>query len=399
MSNIKVWTDEERAKNLMRLTVELREANSFDDNPTKIAVPWALAESIINTLEADKKVDGAVPDNFKIDGKIAVIYTVELAIELFKRGYENITVLTKKYCKHTKFLAQQMNFKYNTINEATNMTKKFNVALTNPPYKQGLFRTFMQIGLEDLLTDDGVMIQVSPDDTKPFNNKNYQSVPLMKKYGLQTLENVHDQFETNLGTNTPIMAYYFDKAKTYNPDVFTLTANEQMAMNIVDKITAKVKQVGALFHGAVGNTPEKGNHTMVRALKTIHQDGPVFEDLPMSEVRYIENGEDYYYVGRFYGKSAYNHAYKGTGPLYIHKDKLLVIGNVKSHTEDEFNAVMNLSEIKFALNCWTAGSRATKGWGLSKLPVVPAGTTSDDNWFGLTDEEQAFVKTHEKGIV
>ena len=399
MSNIKVWTDEERAKSLMRLTVELREANSFGDNPTKIAVPWALAESIIDTLEADKKVDGAVPDNFKIDGKIAVIYTVELAIELFKRGYENITVLTKKYCKHTKFLAQQMNFKYNTINEATNMTKKFSVVLTNPPYKQGLFRTFMKIGLEDLLTNNGVMIQVSPDDTQPFNNKKDETVPLMKKHGLQTLENVHDQFNTDLGTSAPIMAYYFDKTKPHNPDVFTLTANEQMAMNIVDKITAKVKQVGALFHGAVGNTPEKGNHTMVRALKTIHQDGPVFEDLPMSKVRYIENGEDYYYVGRFYGKSDYNHAYKGTGPLYIHDGNMLVIGNAKSHTEDEFNAVMNLSEIKFALNCWTAGNRTTKGWGLGKLPVVPAGITSKDNWFGLTEEEQDFVKTHEKGIV
>ena len=218
----------------------------------------------------------------------------------------------------------------------------------------------------------------------------------MKKHGLQTLENVHHHFDKNLGTSAPIMSYYFDKTKPYNPELFKLTAEEQITKNIVEKILAKKSVVGSLTQNAVGNIPEKENTDVVTVLTSVSKDGPVFEDLPKSKARYIENGEDYFFTNMFYGMNSYDHAYKGVGPLYIADKNIYGIGGGANYSEDEFNAVMNLPEVKFLLKYFRQSNTRCLGWTIREIPLIPAGTTSEDNWFDFTQEELELVHAHKK---
>ena len=353
-----------------------RENNLFTDNPSPFT-PNRLVRRVLKKC-ANRK-------NF------IVLYTLEFALELRLQGKQDVTVVTRNVCVRTKYITEELlGYKYYTLEEVKNMGKKFSAGVTNPPYKQGLFRDFMLNLLEHLIEDDGVLAQISPDDTDPNNRKNEKTLPAMKKYGLQEMEYCQDDF--NVVASAPIHTYYFNKAKPYNPKVFDkqLSPTDQLTKNIVDKILAKQSLFGTLTQRTIGSPPLKGNSTLVTALSTVTKDGPVWEYIPISKARFVENGADYFFTNKFFGMNNYDHAYKGTGPLYI-SENVYGIGNATTYTEKEFNVVFNLPEIKFLLKYFRGSNTRCLGWSIREIPLVPAGTTNVKTLFNLTDEEKDHV--------
>jgi len=370
-------TGTEQKRVFLDLIQRMRDEKIFTDNPSP--------------MTPSKRIKRIVKKSFKNKNwKIGVLFTLELAVELWSQGYKNVTVLTKHRCRQTEYISQMLGYKYLTIKEAINMGLKFNGMGTNPPYKQGLFREFMELCLEELLYDDGVLAQISPDDTDPNNRKNEKTLPLMKKYGLQEMEYCQDDFD--VVASAPIHTYYFNKSKPYNPKVFnkTLTPEDQLTKDIVDKILAQKSVVGTLTPKTVGNPSDKGNSNLVKALSTVSKDGPVWDNLPLSKVRYVDNGTDYFFTNKFFGMNKYDFAYKGVGPLYV-SENVYGIGGATAYSESDFNKIFNLPEIKFLLKYFRGSNTRCLGWSIREIPLIPIGTTDASAFFGITQQEKDHI--------
>jgi hypothetical protein len=326
-------------------------------------------------------------DKVQLTGNILVMFNIEFIISLIHTyNIDPTTIYFYSDHKNKNKICDQLGIKY--INDLeTNM--KFDVVLANPPYKQGLFRSFMQIILEKLSTDNGIVVLVSPDDTNPRNKKNEKTVPLMKNYGLQEIIPSGHYFDVSV--SSPIVTYYFDKSKVHNQKIFnkTLSVEEKLTESIIQKIKAK-QSIGTFGHKTVGTPPQKENLTLVKALSTITKNGAVWEDLPMSEVRFVVNGQDYFFVNRFFGMNVKDVAYKGQGPLYI-STRIYPIENASVYTEDKFNEIFNIKEIKFLLKVYRGTNTFTKGWSLREIPLIPIGTSDYKSFFGFTDEEEQHI--------
>ena len=130
---------EQVTNNLNRIIAKLRtvnkdtDNNSFAANQPPLVQPTTVTE-ILDTVRSNYHYNN-------IRGQsIAVLYTIEFAVALHSIGHQNVTVLTKDFCKVTKHIANDLGFKYNTINEAINMRMKFDIVIGNPPYNQGILK-------------------------------------------------------------------------------------------------------------------------------------------------------------------------------------------------------------------------------------------------------------------
>ena len=88
----------------LRAVDQSTKSNQFKANES----PETRKELVVDTLESVK----ARYENGQIFGKsIAVLYTIEFAVELHTLGHKNVVVLTKDFCKVTKWLANKLGFK------------------------------------------------------------------------------------------------------------------------------------------------------------------------------------------------------------------------------------------------------------------------------------------------
>lgn len=354
----------------------------------------ALKEGIVgfdgaHNIHTPQKLVEEILSKINLNGNILVMFNVEFVISLVYTSNiapENITFYSDHNNKSE--ICSKMGVKYIT-NLETDM--KFDVVLANPPYKQGLFREFMRKCLADLLNDNGVLVQISPDETEGKNRKNEKTKQLMVDYGLQQIIPAAHFFK-GVVTSAPIITYFFDKSKEFNESILDkeLTPEEALTKTIIGKIISKKATVGHLGHKTVGNPPIKGDQTLVRTLSSITKDGPVWEDLPKDKVRYVDNGKDLFFTSRFFGMNPVDYAYKGKGPLYI-STRIYGIENANGYSEDEFNAIFNCKEVKFLLKHFRGSNTFCVGWSLREIPLIPKKTADISLFFNLTTEEKKHI--------
>lgn len=321
----------------------------------------------------------------KTTDSIVVFFTVEFAVELYKREYKDVVVVTKEFCSETKKITETMGYKYMIIEEVKSMSKKFSVGVTNPPYKQGLFRNIMLDLLENIIEDDGILVQISPDETLPTNNKNQKTLPAMKKYGLQEIEDCADDFPNEI-TSAPIVTYYFDKSKDYNPSAFEkeLTEKDKLTLSIIEKIQRK-QEYGTLSSATTGELDRKSEEE-VNALVGVYKTGPKYEMLPRSKTRFIADSGDYMFTNMFIGINKEDCVVKGSGPMYISEKNIYSIGNTKIFTEDDFVEIYLHPTMRFFLKFLRGNNQRTLCLHLRQLPLISP-KTDVNSYLELTKEE------------
>ena len=127
-----------------------------------VYTPISLIDEIFDNIPAIKEE--------KFDVKIAVVYTIEMAFNLVRRRFTNITMIVGTHDEKLKGMCDKINIKYIVIeiDEEQNMPK-FDVVVGNPPYQDSnktnsdkLWPIFIEVGLS-LLKKDGVISFITPD--------------------------------------------------------------------------------------------------------------------------------------------------------------------------------------------------------------------------------------------
>jgi hypothetical protein len=98
------------------------EKTTFVANPCPL-MPDSITRSILDSLGNRKK-----------DDSYLVLYTVEMACELYARGATNVIVTTSDFCPITKLLTERIGYKYMLLQELEEANMNFDVAVGNPPF-------------------------------------------------------------------------------------------------------------------------------------------------------------------------------------------------------------------------------------------------------------------------
>jgi hypothetical protein len=124
---------------------------SFMANPCPY-IPISVAKEIVDSVGRRKKKDSYL-----------VLFTIELAGELYARGAMNVVVATTEFCSHTKKLTELIGYKYMLLQEIEDNEMKFTVVISNPPYKgkSELHQQFFNKAV-DLVEDGGVVSFIQP---------------------------------------------------------------------------------------------------------------------------------------------------------------------------------------------------------------------------------------------
>jgi site-specific DNA-methyltransferase (adenine-specific) len=121
----------------LRLIKKQRAENKFLDHSIPYTPKSLIAEISKNFEHLDKEVS------------IAVLYTIEWAVYLLSKGYQDITLITKESDERVARWADMMGVKHELLDNVVHSIKersrmKFDVVVGNPPYQLGRNRYFYQ---------------------------------------------------------------------------------------------------------------------------------------------------------------------------------------------------------------------------------------------------------------
>ena len=95
----------------------------------------------------------------RLGAKIAVLFTVEMALQLKMWGFTNVTLITDTQCVASQNKAMRAGFAYKLVEQIKEM--KFDVVVGNPPYEKNRYKMFTTMCL-NLLIDGGHMAFITP---------------------------------------------------------------------------------------------------------------------------------------------------------------------------------------------------------------------------------------------
>lgn len=169
----KALTSEDQARIWTEAIDKLRTNNGFTFNPSPFT-PNRLVNRILKKINLKKNSSKS----------ILVAYTLEFAVELWLLGKKNVTITTDTLCPQTRYLAQQLGYKYYTVGELINMSMKFDVIIGNPPYQDdstgnstkttNLYAPFFYKA-EKLLSENGILSMIIPSDWVGPNKSHFKN--------------------------------------------------------------------------------------------------------------------------------------------------------------------------------------------------------------------------------
>jgi hypothetical protein len=204
-----------------KLIKEQRDTNCLIYGDTISFAPISLVQEIVS--------NGSILS----EHNIAILFTVEWAIYLKLKGYNNISVFTNGFCKYTKRICDMWNIKYY---DNMDVKMKFDVVIGNPPYNSSsggphgtggnnrLYRTFVEFALTicqgtvALVTPKGVLkhmdsLKITPLYVNLMSNKiwKYDTCYFIVNTQLQSTNII-----TKIDAPDSIMVKMFSRNDTFN---------------------------------------------------------------------------------------------------------------------------------------------------------------------------------------
>jgi len=228
--------------------------------------PKELIEEIFNKIN-DKMT---IP----IDRKICVWYSIEIALYMVRKGYDDITLVVLEHNKVIAKLCEIFDIKYQLIDNGNTYMPKFDVVIGNPPYKGTgqLHQQFFNLAV-DLVKDGGIVAFLQPATPYLENKEKIKKFARTEKMK----ENIR-RYETEVWMFNPNM-YVFDA------DIGNI-----LAVSILKKTLSGDETVSKVTYDFNGESKTFSNIPLEDI--TIHGSGPlVVKSIRKKILKFIKQNE------------------------------------------------------------------------------------------------------------
>jgi len=264
--------------------------------------------------------------------------------------------------------------------------KKFDVALGNPPFKNGLWINFIKKSLEH----SDIVAMVHPDGARRYSPRASKIANLLLDNGLQTYTVCTGYFPQIL--SGAIACSICDKTKDSNPEALK---DDTIAGRIMDKIinhngkkfiayrhkSRPFVRGKAVVEGTVHDGKTKDN---IRTLNSIGFDGPEYIWVDRDIVSVLD-GRRYWFINRFFAKSKMEAYIEQTEETIGATTNVLSVERIPGMTAEQFKDMMLTKVKRFATEYLIRGELAVDPVHLKRIPIV------NDSEFGLTVEEMDYI--------
>lgn len=192
-----------RLRNLSELQfevgVEKIKKKREDGKFTAIEIPYTPIQLI------DELIDGIRARGVGLDITICVWYTVEMALRLAYKGFDNISIYLLEPDEEIKKYCNSLGFKYRVIKKGNGKMKKFVAFVGNPPYQSTVDgskrkKPWVQIASQSIENADYVAF-VTPCAWQHKRNKYFAAIGSRIKDKLVTYQDANEHFDVgeNIG--------------------------------------------------------------------------------------------------------------------------------------------------------------------------------------------------------
>lgn len=337
------------------------------------------------------KLIGEVVDKLSLNGdeRIAVFFTVEMAMYLERAGFCNITVITDKYdALVEKWCTKSIGCEYMTLEQVEEKDMKFDVIVGNPPYngKAELHQKFFNKAV-DLAVDGGKVAFVQPA-TVFFNKK--ENIRTNAQLMIQNVERYKSDVSIISGS-------VFENAGIFTDiSVTVLTKENNVSNNIVKYTTLGKKDYNNVSVESINMTQmDLGIYNSVTAkiMGKIKTDGSI-QDIVTTNATddklYIQKVRGHIGQTDFYTVISRNEKYHqldNTNPYGLKVNGDTELQNLVSYLKTYI--------ARFALSIYKFNGNNHMGE-LKSIPQVPLNESWNDEklcaHFGISTEEFIEIK-------
>lgn len=269
---------------------------------------------------------------------------------------------------------------------------KFDVIVGNPPFQQGLWKTFIAQACE-LSTRHVCMI--GPDTITQYSasrqSENFKT--LLVKNGIQSVQDATSHFPHI--RSGAISVFMMDLTKKAQETVFVKTGIQHQ---ITDKVLSYTPN--GTLHAILAS--QNSNYTArdrsdsaiegyVKVIDSVSADGTVKLAWLKDYTNKCVQGKDYWFSNRFFGQSKNFAVVKFDGQVTLGQN-ITAIQKIPGMSLKTFREIYGSKLFRFVLSVVKNGKFDTPVAAINKLPIV----THTDLYahFNLTTEEIAYIESH-----
>jgi hypothetical protein len=353
-----------------------------DSDGIYIRTPWKLCEEIISQIIQQSDITNK---------KILVVDTLEFIPVLLAFGVNKCNIA---YIAPYEFKGKMASTLGVTVIQDTLLTwktnMKFDVVIGNPPYKQGMWRKFLE---KSLPLASEMEIFITPNATIETTVKCDKLTRILKDNGIQRVVPCHYPYFKDVITSSEISYHIFNKNVKFNHTLFhrILTESEKLTISIVAKIKQEKEKVGGLTQTMKNGQKQKGSSGIIDVITNVTQSGVTFVKGSRADNKIINQSENFVFVNKFFGMNPTDLIYTHFGEIGVSDNDVYYISREGLSAKD-FERIYLSKLMRFILAYYRGTNSRTLGWSIRELPIVETCVLNLYAHFNLTQEEIDYIE-------